>query len=133
MCRTPRKTSLRRQARCDDPRIAPMNATLFPFPQPGDRAPACYGMAMDRRFYSFEEQYGRPVVLILVGATAAPDLRPLIDDFAACEAMFTERNADVLLLVNDNPALLWPETSPPLRIIDCGTFLLRCGVAERDT
>jgi predicted 2-oxoglutarate/Fe(II)-dependent dioxygenase YbiX len=102
--------------------------------QPGDRAPACCGMSIDQRFYSFEEQFGRPAVLILAGAGAVTGLRPVIDEFAACLRAFAARNVDVLLLVGDNPKILWTDAldSVPLRIIDCGTFLPLCGVGVAD-
>jgi len=100
----------------------------------GDRAPACYGMTADRRFYSFEEQYGRTAVLILAGADAEPDLRTIVDGFSPHLDAFAARNADVLILVNDNPANLWGGNPPrvPTRTIDCGSFLPRCGVGAKD-
>lgn len=101
---------------------------------PGERAPACFGMAADRTFYSFEEQFGRPAVLILAGADAAADLAALVAGFTRDLAGFSERNTDVLLLVDDNPRALWPDqqTRPSLRTIDCGTFLHRCDVGAKD-
>ncbi len=98
--------------------------------QPGDRAPFCYGIDAKRVFYSFEEQYGRPVVLILAGAASLPGLRPVIDEVAACAEAFADRATDVLLIVNDNPAAVWPDGAGPVRTIDCGDFLGRCGVGD---
>jgi hypothetical protein len=111
-----------------------MTHRAWSFVQQGDRAPACFGMSIDRQFYSFEEQFGHPAVLILAGVGAVPGLRPVIDEFAACLPVFATRNVDVLLLVDDNPKVLWPGTldSVPLRIIDCGTFLPLCGVGAMD-
>ncbi len=111
-----------------------MTHRVWPCVQPGDRAPACFGMSIDQKFYSSEEQFGRPAVLILAGAGAVPGLRPVIDEFAACRRAFAARNVDVLLLVDDNPKVLWSDAldSVPLRIIDCGTFLPLCGVGATD-
>jgi predicted 2-oxoglutarate/Fe(II)-dependent dioxygenase YbiX len=99
--------------------------------QSGDRAPACYGMTDERAFYSFEEQYGRPVVMILVGAEAGTNLPALIGEFTAHLHLFAARGADVLLVVNDNPSGLWPGGRALIRTIDCGRFLDRCGVGAR--
>jgi predicted 2-oxoglutarate/Fe(II)-dependent dioxygenase YbiX len=92
-------------------------------------------MTVDRKFYSFEEQYGRPAVLLLAGSDAVAESRPVIDGLAQHQAEFAARNADVLLLVDDNPRALWPDdpASVPLRMIDCGNFLQRCGIGRTDT
>jgi predicted 2-oxoglutarate/Fe(II)-dependent dioxygenase YbiX len=100
---------------------------------PGDRLPPCYGVSADRTFYSSEEQYGRPVVLILAGADAAASLRPVIDSFSSMLESFADRNTDVLLLLDDNPLWLWPDRPVLIRTIDCGQFLERCGVGARDS
>lgn len=98
----------------------------------GDHAPPFYGMTADRRFWSAEDQYGRPAVLLLAGARAVGGLTPLILDFASRQGAFTGRNADVWLVVDDNPASLWPHEPAPIRIIDCGRLLLDCGVGAED-
>jgi predicted 2-oxoglutarate/Fe(II)-dependent dioxygenase YbiX len=102
--------------------------------QAGDRPPLCYGMSADRVFYSFEEQYGRPAVLILAGAKSErlPDVAGgLVSQLSS----FAIRNADVLILVADNPARLFGGrlASISIRTIDCGTFLSRCEVGAGDT
>lgn len=89
----------------------------------GERAPACFGVDTKRMFYSSEDQYGRPAVLILVGAGRVQGLRDLIDEFAM---RLAAESADVLLILDDNPSLLWSQ--PPIRTIDAGDFLRRCGV-----
>jgi predicted 2-oxoglutarate/Fe(II)-dependent dioxygenase YbiX len=102
--------------------------------QAGERPPLCYGMSPDRAFYSFEEQYGRGAVLILAGAKSglppvlAAGMVPHLDSFSI-------RNADVLFLVAENPARLFGGmlASVPIRTIDCGNFLSRCGVGPSDT
>ena len=38
----------------------------------------------------------------------------------------------MLLVVNDNPSMVWRGPPPPVRIIDGGDFLVRCGVGVRD-
>ncbi|WP_158932197.1 2OG-Fe(II) oxygenase [Acidisphaera sp. S103] len=100
---------------------------------PGDRVPACCGMTAGRAFYSIEEQFGRPAVLILTGAEALPGLSAAIGGIARCLDAFAVRGADVLLMVDDNPAWLWPDDPLPIRTIDCGDFLRRCGVDARQS
>lgn len=114
-----------------------MNETLWPsvapqVAQPGDRPPGCFGMTAERVFYSFEEQYGRPVVLILVGAEAVAGMAGLIQAFAAATAAFQARGADVLVLVDDNPYSLFGGDQPAFPTVDCGAFLGRCGVRAGD-
>ncbi len=102
--------------------------------QPGERPPSCYGMSLDRLFYSFEEQYGRSAVLILAGAKSelppvvAAGIVPHLDSFVT-------RKTDVLILVAENPAHLFGGllASVPIRSIDCGNFLSRCGVGPNET
>src|SRR5271166_909592 len=106
-----------------------MNAAV----QSGDRAPACYGVSAERAFYSFEEQYGRPVVLILAGAGAVPGLLAVIVAVSACRDLFAARDADVLLLVDDNPSSPWRGDAASIRTIDCGDFLGHCGVGAGES
>jgi predicted 2-oxoglutarate/Fe(II)-dependent dioxygenase YbiX len=105
----------------------------FLSPPVGDRPPPCFGMSPNRTFYSFEEQYGRPSVLVLLGA--ASQSARVVGSFVAQSNSFAARGADVLLIVDDNPKQLFGGalTSIPIRTIDCGNFLSRCGVAPRDT
>jgi predicted 2-oxoglutarate/Fe(II)-dependent dioxygenase YbiX len=99
----------------------------------GERPPLCYGMSPDRIFYSFEEQYGRSVVLILAGAKSG--LPPVASGFIPHLESFAFRKTDVLILVAENPARLFGGmlASVPIRTIDCGNFLSRCGVGPNDT
>jgi predicted 2-oxoglutarate/Fe(II)-dependent dioxygenase YbiX len=99
----------------------------------GDHAPACYGVSPGRVFYSSEEQYGRPAVLILIGARAGPP--SIIAEFIPHLASFADRNTDVLVLVDDNPGRVFGGDLGlvPIRIVDCGTFLSRCGVGPNET
>jgi predicted 2-oxoglutarate/Fe(II)-dependent dioxygenase YbiX len=101
--------------------------------QAGDRAPPCYGMSPGRVFYSSEEQYGRPCVLILIGSQAAPS--SLVTEFAPRLDAFAQRNTDVLVMVDDNPRHLFGDNpaAVPIRIVDSGAFLSRCGVAPHET
>ncbi len=102
--------------------------------QPGERPPSRDGMSLDRLFYSFEEQYGRSAVLILAGAKSelppvvAAGIVPHLD-------WFVTRKTDVLILVAENPAHLFGGllASVPIRSIDCGNFLSRCGVGPNET
>ena len=100
----------------------------------GDRPPSCFGVSPGQKFYSFEEQYGRPVVLFLVGAAAAGGLKPVIDAFVERLDWFAVRNTDVLLIVDDGPALVFGPASSglPIRAVDCGRFLSQCGVSPHD-
>ncbi len=98
----------------------------------GDRLPPCYGMDSVQTFYSSEEQYGRAAVLILAGAEAVAGLRPAIGAFASRLDLFSGRNADVLLLVDDNPLWLCDGLAGGVRIVDCGAFLARCGIGAHD-
>ena len=56
-----------------------------------------------------------PAVLILAGAEAAAGLRPVIDVFASRLESFADRNADVMLLLDDNPhvAVAGPARADP--------------------
>jgi predicted 2-oxoglutarate/Fe(II)-dependent dioxygenase YbiX len=65
---------------------------------PGDRLPFCYGMSAAQRYYSFEEQAGRPAVLILAGEAPPSAVAALVEAFATRAADFTERAADILVL-----------------------------------
>ncbi len=105
---------------------------MTPDIQAGDRPPACFGMTSDRTFYSFEEEYGRSVVLILAGADAVGDLAPVIGAFAAARTAFLAQGAEVRLLVDDNPRRLFPAGPPALPMVDCGDYLARCGVGARE-
>jgi predicted 2-oxoglutarate/Fe(II)-dependent dioxygenase YbiX len=98
----------------------------------GDRAPACYGMSPGRVFYSSEEQYGRPSVLILIGAQVEPS--SIVGTFVPHLPAFSERNADVLIVVDDNPRHLFSAglASIPVPVVDGGVFLSRCGVGPRE-
>jgi predicted 2-oxoglutarate/Fe(II)-dependent dioxygenase YbiX len=100
---------------------------------PGCRFPICYGVTAERTFFSTEEQFGRPAVLILVDGDAFPGQLAVLEAFAANIPAFTARGADVILMVNDNPAWLWPGGHPALRMIDCGGLLSRWGIGARDS
>jgi predicted 2-oxoglutarate/Fe(II)-dependent dioxygenase YbiX len=101
--------------------------------QVGERPPLCYGMSPDLTFYSFEEQYGRNAVLVLGGAKS--ELPPVVAGMIPHLHSFVSRATDVLILVAENPARLFGGllASVPIRTIDCGNFLSRCGVGPNDT
>lgn len=100
----------------------------------GTRAPGCFGMSSKRAFYSFEEQFGRPAVLILAGGETRNALAGVLDAFAGQLEAFADKGADVLLMVDENPALLLmpAHRDLPVRVIDCGDFLRRCGMGPAD-
>jgi hypothetical protein len=91
-------------------------------------------MAHDLRFYASEAQYGRAAVLLLVSADAGAAVAPLLADFLPLLDDLAARQADVLLITNDNPAILpgITEASLPIRKVDGGTFLARCGVGPSE-
>ena len=105
-----------------------LETASFPV-RPGDRAPPCFGMSAERAFYASEAQYGRAAVLVLIGAASNPT--PVLADFVPHLESFCTRNADVLVMVDDDPARLLGAhpAATSFRIIDCGGFLSRCAVA----
>ena len=88
--------------------------------RPGDVLPFCSGMSHDQRFYSFEDQAGRPAVLILAGMASPAELEPLTRAFAARRDAFAARGTDVLILVQIG-APDWIFTGPPegLGLVHC--------------
>ncbi len=100
----------------------------------GDKAPSCFGVSPGRIFYSFEEQYGRPVLLVLIGAQAQAVAKPVVNDLLASLGAFNARGTNVYFIVDDNPAfVLGAEVSSfAIRTMDCGSFLTRCGVGGSD-
>ena len=106
-----------------------MHETISPVAV-GDKAPSCFGVSPGRKFYSFEEQYGRPVLLVLIGAQAQAAAQPVVNDLLASLSAFNARGTDVSFIVDDNPAfVLGAEVSSfAIRTLDCGSFLTRCGV-----
>ena len=111
-----------------------VSTTTPPVILSGERAPLCFGMTSDGRFYSFEEQYGRPAILILVGCDAVGDLAPVMGAFIPKLDAIAARNADLLVLTDINPSdPQWTAVVPPgIRMVDCGNFLSRCGVGPED-
>ena len=95
---------------------------------PGDRLPPCYGVSADRAFYSSEEQYGRPGGADPGGGggrrqPASGDRR-----FRVKAGVVSDRNADVMLVLDDNPRWLWPDRPRADPDDRGGEFLDRCGV-----
>ena len=66
--------------------------------RPGDTLPFSYGMDQAQRYWSFEEQAGRPVVLIVAGDAPPSAVWTLAEAFSAQAEAFAERGADVRLL-----------------------------------
>ncbi len=93
----------------------------------GDRLPFCYGMSGAQRYYSFEEQAGRPSVLILAGETPPSAVAALIEAFAARAADFAARTADICVLAKVG-APGWPTARTPegvtlVHCMDAALFL----------
>jgi predicted 2-oxoglutarate/Fe(II)-dependent dioxygenase YbiX len=91
-------------------------------------------MTSDRLFYSFEEQYGRPEILILCGRDAVGGLAAIVDSFRPKLEAIAARDAEVLIVTGDDPLhTRWRDVVPAqIRILDGGTFLSRCGVSPED-
>jgi predicted 2-oxoglutarate/Fe(II)-dependent dioxygenase YbiX len=81
-------------------------------------------MSPDRTFFSSEQQYGRPAVLVLMGADSGPPA--LATALVPHLGSFADRNADVMVLVDENPRQLFGGDFPslPIRTIDCGDSLV---------
>ena len=97
--------------------MIPLEPALF-----GLHVPACYGMAADRRFYQLDQQYGRPVLLVLVGAESGTAAAAVLAEVADC-------GVEVMVVVDDNPALFGACAVP---VVDAGSFLRRCDVGARE-
>jgi predicted 2-oxoglutarate/Fe(II)-dependent dioxygenase YbiX len=134
-----------------------LDKTRFPS-EVGDAAPPCFGLDSEGTFYTSETQYGRPAVMILLGAEATSALPAILAELARCQPGFAARGADMFVIVDDNPrsipnaSILWAgggmsersdgsqrptmtvaTAREPIRTIDCGRFLARCGVGRGDT
>ena len=79
---------------------------------PGDVLPFCYGMDGRQRYWSFEDQAGRAVVLILAGASPPAEVAALAEAFAAAASGFAARGAEVRLLA-EACAPGWATAAPP--------------------
>ena len=79
---------------------------------PGDRLPFCYGMAGTGGYFSFEDQAGRPAVLVLAGEDPPDAVAALTRALAARRDAFTARGADTCLLVTAG-ARNWIAAEPP--------------------
>ena len=99
----------------------------------GNAVPPAFGMDSGRVFYASAEQYGRPAVLILAGCqVAAERIAPVLGTLARHETAFADRQTDCLLMLDDNPCRMTPILAAPVRAIDCGDFLSRCGIGPVD-
>lgn len=98
----------------------------------GERLPFCFGMTADRRFYSSEEQAGRPAVMIAVHHASPDEVRPVIRAFIQRSEAFAACGADVLLLASADVVRRVTDDLPapcPVQIIDCDMhFLARCRI-----
>ncbi len=68
----------------------------------GDRAPPCIGITTKGTVYSFEEQAGRAVVLILARTLGAPSLLPLLNAFSAKAEELAGREIDLVALTGED-------------------------------
>jgi predicted 2-oxoglutarate/Fe(II)-dependent dioxygenase YbiX len=90
--------------------------------QPGSRAPFCYGMTAERRFYSFEDQAGRPAAVIIAPDITAPNLRGLVEGFVQRSSAFASLGADIVLLGNEDVVRVIGDSLPAaarIQLVDC--------------
>jgi predicted 2-oxoglutarate/Fe(II)-dependent dioxygenase YbiX len=66
--------------------------------RPGDKVPFCYGMLREGGYWSFEDQAGRPAVLIVTGCAGVQSADGLIAAFAERLETFAALGADVVAL-----------------------------------
>ena len=66
--------------------------------RPGDKLPFCYGMDAAQRYWSFEDQAGRPSVLIAVGDAPPSAVAALAEAFSGQAAALAHLGAEVRLL-----------------------------------
>jgi predicted 2-oxoglutarate/Fe(II)-dependent dioxygenase YbiX len=66
--------------------------------RPGDRVPFCYGMRREGGYWSFEDQAGRPAVLIAPGRAGMQGVDGLLAAVAARLEAFADLGADVRVL-----------------------------------
>ncbi|HEX4097728.1 MAG TPA: hypothetical protein VHX64_13445, partial [Caulobacteraceae bacterium] len=86
----------------------------------GDVLPFCSGMSSDHKFYSFEDQAGRPVALILAGLRSPAEMEPLSAAFAALAPAFAAQGADICILAQIG-APGWILATPPegMKLVHC--------------
>ena len=88
--------------------------------QPGDMAPAWYGMLQDGGFHSSEAQAGRPAVLILAGSLPPPSVAATIESFAGRRQDLQAIGADIVVLAS--ASALWA-TAPAAQL---GPLVVHC-------
>jgi predicted 2-oxoglutarate/Fe(II)-dependent dioxygenase YbiX len=66
--------------------------------RPGDRVPFCYGMLREGDYWSFEDQAGRPAVLVATGRAGVQAADRLIAAFAARREAFAALGADLVVV-----------------------------------
>ena len=92
--------------------------------QPGKKAPFLYGMTAGRRFYSFEDQAGRPAACIVAHDCAEPNLHALIQEFVRHASAFSSRDADIVVLGNQAVVEALAGNLPagcPILLVDCAS------------
>jgi hypothetical protein len=103
----------------------------------GDAAPFCFGATTTGAFYSFQEQAGRPVALILAVSLESPELPALVAAFAARLDDFARAGGDVVLLASGDPlgVLAFSQRCPSaVPVVVCiGDFFAKCGLAQDRT
>lgn len=88
----------------------------------GDRVPFTFGVRRDKSFYSFDQQAGRPAVVILVGALPLTRAQSILLAFERRADEFKACNADILVLINAaGPHVLDYESAPttPSEFVYC--------------
>ena len=100
----------------------------------GDSPPFFYGVAVDGQFYSFMNQAGRPLALILAPDLNDPRLPELIDAFLGLKDAFDIIGADVMLTAcaAPNDVYIFAQNyTDRLKIIACeASVYSRCGFSR---
>jgi len=88
----------------------------------GDRVSFAFGVKKDKSFYSFDQQAGRPAVVMIVNTLPLSCVKPTLSAFEQRTEDFKFSSADVLVIINAaGPYVLDYESAPdsPLEFIYC--------------
>lgn len=114
-----------------------MTSHMIPPVLPGDELPFLIGLAADGRFFSLEEQTGRPAAVLLLGAEVASCQCMAFRQLAQHADDFVARGADILVVLT--AAMLHQAASQvpaglACKLVPCDAdYLARCGVAPHQT
>jgi predicted 2-oxoglutarate/Fe(II)-dependent dioxygenase YbiX len=102
--------------------------------EPGDMIPFYVGITSIGKLYSFEEQAGRPAVLLLVGHLDSPRSQQCLAAFEARKDVFDRLKTDIVALTVDDPEqALGHVLNHPCKMTiatEAAEFMQRCGLDE---